>query len=54
MSLFEEGLEQVVLIGLSFSFRSGVYDEEYLTYLRALLQSMTDHGLLAYVVSKYS
>ncbi|OCF33707.1 cytoplasmic protein [Kwoniella heveanensis BCC8398] len=27
----------------------GIYDEEYLAYLRALLQSMEKHGLVAYV-----
>jgi hypothetical protein len=30
---------------------SGLYDQEYLDYLRALLQSMQKHGLVAYVVS---
>ena len=29
----------------------GKYDEEYLQYLRALLQSMREHGLVAYIVS---
>lgn len=30
---------------------SGIYDEAYLDYLRKLLESMTEHGLVAYVVS---
>lgn len=28
----------------------GVYDEDYLAYLRALLQSMEPYGLVAYIV----
>lgn len=31
---------------------SGIYDEAYLDYLRKLLESMTEHGLVAYVVSR--
>ena len=30
---------------------SGQYDQEYLSYLRALLESMGKAGLVAYVVS---
>lgn len=30
---------------------SGIYDEDYLEYLRALLESMTEYGIVAYVVS---
>lgn len=33
--------------------RSGQYDQEYLDYLRALLESMGKAGLVAYVVSFY-
>jgi hypothetical protein len=32
---------------------SGQYDQEYLDYLRALLEGMSKHGLVAYVVSDY-
>jgi hypothetical protein len=31
---------------------SGQYDQEYLNYLRALLESMGKAGLVAYVVSR--
>lgn len=31
--------------------RRGIYDEAYLDYLRKLLESMTEHGLVGYVVS---
>jgi hypothetical protein len=30
---------------------SGQYDQEYLDYLRALLEGLSKHGLVAYVVS---
>ncbi len=36
--------------GSDHSIIRGIYDEEYLAYLRDLLQSLTEHGLLAYVV----
>lgn len=31
----------------------GKYDEEYLQYLRALLKSMDEYGLVAYVVRAF-
>jgi hypothetical protein len=31
----------------------GKYDEEYLQYLRKLLESMAEYGLVAYVVSPH-
>ena len=33
---------------------SGQYDQEYLDYLRALLESMGKAGLVAYVVSYFA
>ena len=33
--------------------RRGKYDEEYLQYLRALLEGMKEYGLVAYVVSHF-
>ncbi len=34
----------------SRSGRSGIYDQEYLDYLRALVESMREYGIVAYVV----
>ena len=34
--------------------RRGKYDEEYLQYLRELLEGMKEYGLVAYVVSQTS
>jgi hypothetical protein len=41
-------LSREVLIARIYS---GEYDEDYLTYLRALLEGMTQAGLICYVVS---
>ena len=37
--------------GMRLTTNRGQYDEAYLEYLRALIQSLSEHGLVAYIVS---
>lgn len=33
---------------------SGKYDQEYLDYLRALLKGMSEYGIVAYIVCRFT